>query len=179
MIEYKKTLREHAETGSDQFINNSSMDHAAAMIEELFRNAQGTASIFTGHLEHQVYDRHELRQATVEFLKKEGNKLNIILQLKDEAEKESLNKNKFIALLKEFKEVVNIYEADSIKLKELKNHFMVVKTITGNYALRFELDIEKHIATGTFNGGELGKKLSNFFESSLTQGAAIPSTVLN
>lgn len=170
MTSYKRALRELAEAESQQYINNSSMDHAAAMIEELFRNAQGTVCIFSGHLESQVYNRDELRQITTKFLDKPDNKIDIIMQFNTVDSELALFQNDYIALLQEYSEKVRLFKAETKKLKTLKNHFMVVKTIAGNYALRFEIDTSKHIATGSFNDKNNGEKLYNFFQGCLADG---------
>jgi hypothetical protein len=165
--EYKKILKELASSGSEEFINNSSMDHAAAMIEELFRNAKGKVCILTEYLHPKVYDRADLRKVASDFLEQhKDNEIDIVVQLNHSTES-ALSENGFIACLEKFKSRVNVFKANTGNLKNLNNHFLVTKTDKGNYALRFETDINEHIATGTFNSKENGEKLFSFFQRNL------------
>lgn len=167
MAEYKRALKSLADSESSQFINNGSMDHAAAMIEELFRNAKGRVCILTDHLHPDVYNRTELKKVAADFLNQDDdNEIYIAVQLKNSNEN-VLYTNGFIASLSNYKDKVKIFKTSNGNLKDLKNHFMVTKTSHDNYALRFETDITMHTATGTFNGGADGEKLFNFFQRNI------------
>lgn len=162
MEEYKKFLKQLADVNSDKFVNNSSVDHAAAMIEELFRKANGEVRILTDHLNPAVYTQTGVKEASVEFLQKKDSRLKVIMQFNEE-NTTSPSGNGFLSNLKEFKDKITLYKADA-EQKKIKNHFMVSTTDKNNYALRFETDIESHIATGTFNAGEPGKTLCVYFD---------------
>lgn len=160
---YKAILKRLAESESEEFINNSSGDHAAAMIEEMFRKAEGKVRILTDHLNPAVYDRPEVKQSAKEFMNKSDSLLEVIMQF-NEKDSVDLSENGFLRFLKEYKDKIITYKAEK-DLKKVTNHFMVIKTAKGNYALRFETDIKFHIATGTFNAGKSGEKLYTYFDS--------------
>jgi hypothetical protein len=164
--DYKKILEQLAINESEDFINNSSIEHAAAMIEELFKNAAGTVSILTGHLNPNVYGRSEIRDTVERFIQQgPDNRIDIIVQNGEDADIVKLSSNGLIIALRNFKDKVRLYAAKSEELIKLPNHFMVLKTTKGNYALRFEMDLDKYTATGTFNGGNVGEKLYKYFQS--------------
>lgn len=165
MGEYKKLLKQLADDNSDKFINNSSIDHAAAIIEELFRRTNGVVRILSDHLNPDVYAQAGVKEASVEFLKKDKSKLQIIMQFKEKG-REGMSNNGFLSHLKGFKDKITLFEA-SEELKKIKNHFMVSITDKNSYALRYETDIESHIATATFNVGDPGQKLCEYFDSNV------------
>lgn len=167
--DYKELLNKYAALESPDYINNSSPDHAAAMIEVLFKNATGEVRILTDHLNPDVYARPEIKHAAAEFLKKPDNKLLVIMQLREERRVEPSNNN-FITSLKEYKDRVKLFVANGT-LKELEKHFMVVITPNKKYAFRYEMDLVKHTATCTFNGGESGQYFYNFFEKRIVESA--------
>ena len=77
--EYKQVLNDLANKASEEFINNSSVDHAAAMIEVLF-NANEKVRILTDSLCSDVYDRSEIKDAVEKFMKVESNTIDIVMQ---------------------------------------------------------------------------------------------------
>lgn len=169
MADYRESLRRLAKEGSSDFINNSSIDHAAAMIEVLFDNAKGKAFVFSGHLNPDVYNRPELKQSVNDFLGTPTNEIHILLQ---SADTEDLKHNDFAIFLrdnygknKDEDNRVVFYKSKDKATSKLQNHFLVTKTKADNYAFRLELDIVNHIATGTFNGGGNGERIYRFLES--------------
>ena len=166
--EYKKRLKRLAEKGSDEFIDNSSTEHAVAMIEALFHEAKGRVCIFSDHLNPIVYGKTEVKEAATEFMQRDKSQLVVILQFKQSG-KDKLLQNTFLSDLAKYKEKISIYEAVN-ELKDFSYHFMVTKTdkVTKdgkeNNAMRYELDIKEHKATGSFNAGDFGDKLFEFFD---------------
>lgn len=159
---YKEILKRCADSDSEEFINNSSGDHAAAMIEQLFLKAKNMVRIFTDHLNPQIYNRPYIIESVADFMKKSDSRLEIIMQLKEDSAV-SPSENGFLSALKEYKDKITIYEADG-DTKKINNHFMVINTAKG-YAMRYEIDINKKIATGTFNAGDAGKNLYDYFDT--------------
>lgn len=166
--EYKKVLDELANKASEEFINNSSIDHAATMIEILFRHAKGKIRILTDHLTSTVYDRPELKEAARQFMEKEDSEICIIMQLHADTTAEERAESAFIAFLKEYKEKVKFYKTvNSSKLDKLKWHFLVTRTDKDKIALRVEIDTVKRYATGSFNANDPGQALCDFFDKEL------------
>lgn len=164
---YKEALKKLSDENSTEYINNSSIDHAAAMIERLMLQAQGTMRIFTDHLKASVYNRPDVKKAAFNFLEKKDNKMVIMMQLndpEDDAREENLSKNGFLVFLEKYKSQITVYKTIDKKLKSLNKHFMVITTKDDKHALRFEVDTDKHIATGTFNDKDFGEKLIGFFD---------------
>jgi hypothetical protein len=173
---YKEILKRLAETDSEEFVNNSSLEHAIAMIEAIFKYAtSGKAYLLGDHLEATVYERPEIKDAVNAFLGKEGSRIDIIMQFNEKSEESALHKNAFIDLLKQHNEKskkVRFFRAIN-ELKTFNNHFLVLKTDQGRYSCRFETDINKRFATGSFNAKEYGEGLYDFFEKSIGKGSAL------
>jgi len=164
LTEYKRVLEKLANTESKEYINNSSMDHAATMIEVLFNNSKGLVCILSDHLHGEVYDRTELKKCVEDFFKRdENNMIDVIMQLNVEPDEKKLLQNGFVTFLDQFKDRVRLFKAIDENLKSLKNHYMIARTTKDNFAFRFELDTNDHIATGTFNDENRGEKLYNYF----------------
>ena len=172
--DYRKILKDLAAVDSGAFINNSSIDHAATMIEELFRNAKGLVKIVSGLLNPDVYDRPGLLTSVREFLEKSrDNKISIILQQGGQITSLSLASNNFIVFLNKYRDQVDLYKVPEYVAETITNHFMVLKTLNDNYAWRFEIDTKAHIANGSFNNGSNGEKLSQKFDDLVTRSEPI------
>lgn len=170
---YKHILNELAERGSTEFINNSSMNHAAAMIETLFNHGVGKVRLLTDHLTCAVYDRQEIKEAIINFLQEPDNAIDVTMQFNEESEETALKNHSFLAFLSTYKDKVKLFRATNT-LKSFSNHFMVVKTKKGHYAFRFETDIKERFATGCFNSEENGKILCEYFDEHIRKGIAVP-----
>lgn len=161
---YEGVLERLHISGSQDLVNNSSKEHAAIMIKTIFRHANGVVRIFTDHLKGSVYDRRELKEVVQQFLAKDvNNRISIILQFKEEP-LESLRDNGFVALLLKHSKQIEMRKATG-QLLALSNHFMVAQTDEDKYAMRFELDVAQHVATGSFNAGFLGEQMVAFFDA--------------
>ncbi|MEE9614422.1 MAG: hypothetical protein V3W31_05635 [Thermodesulfobacteriota bacterium] len=160
---YEDTLEKLAETESTEFVNNSSKEHASIMIKRLFLEAKGQVRILSDHLNPDVYGRPGVIDAAMSFLGKSAeSRLEVIVQLNEEGCPKPED-NAFVGhLLEEHEGKITLYQADE-KLKECKNHFMVVTTDKGKHALRYELDTKAHLAIGTFNAGVKGQRLIDSF----------------
>lgn len=158
---YKEVLQGLADKASEEYVNNSTIEHAVAMIEQLLRIAKGKVLIMTGYFDPAVYDRPEIREATRRFLLNSGNEIRAILISEQAAED-----NPFVRFLREQKRASLFLD----KCGSLKNcnHFMLVETATGNYAFRMQTDNSSHCATGSFNAGRDGERLRDFFDRCCT-----------
>lgn len=164
---YKESLRELAEKDSTAYINNSSSEHAIAMIERLFLQAKGTVRIYSDHIKSEIYGDGSIVRAAGDFLRKsDSNKIEIIVQLRDKGISEvTLTENAFLKALSEYKNRINMCRIKEEVTAYFENHFMVTKTLTDKYAMRYENDKNKFIATGSFNDKGFGKSLMDLFDT--------------
>ena len=167
---YRAAVRQCAEENSDQFINNSQIDYVAIVMEEFFDRADGVVFLVTDSLNPLLYGRKEVKRAIEKFLQKEGNSLQIIAQFNKKSAK-SLSiggDNDFLISLREHADRISIFRfsdnsnGDRPKWKYIAS-CMVTKTVTGKYAAWHQIDIKDHINTATFNAGDMGKKLFDFY----------------
>lgn len=164
---YKESLKELAEKDSTAYINNSSSEHAMAMIERLFLQAKGTVKIYSDHIKSEIYGNASIIRAADDFLRKsDSNRIEVIVQLRDTGVSEAtLTENVFLRALSEYKDRIDIRRIKEGATAHFENHFMVTKTLTEKYALRYEIDKNKFVATGTFNNMDFGKSLMNLFDT--------------
>lgn len=168
--EYQVAVKKLAENGSTTFISNSSQEHAAVIIEEIFLNAKGTVNILCDCLNPVVYGRPAITKAATHFFEQAGNNMTIIFQLKNNGI-ESLHDNPLLTSLAEHKANISLYQLND-KEKNV-NHFMVSKTKLGHYALRFEQNHKSHKATASFNDIKNGNSLVELFKSMVTKSVEI------
>lgn len=160
---YKEVLQDLAARASDEYINNSTIEQAAAMIEQLFAVAKGKVRILTGHFNPEVYDRPEIRRAVERFLS--GGGIIYAILIAGQTEKEALQANPFIKFLRDQKGV-DLFLDNGGSLKNC-NHFLLAETAKG-LAFRLETDSRNHLATGSFGLFRDGERLREFFDRCLT-----------
>lgn len=159
---YVALVRRLAEKRDPEIISNSSIEHAAVLIAEMFRRGSGSAQIFSGSLNPALYAREDIVTCIGSFLSSDDASLRILLQ--DPAEG-AANAKIFLENVKErlgdtALSRVEIKQADDFA-KDQSYHFATV----GKSAFRFEGDRTKHEAFASFGREEHVTKINGIFES--------------
>lgn len=163
---HRKILWQLANKVSGEFVNCSSPEKAALMIERIFKCAKDRVYVFSDHLNTDVWGHCDVIDAADEFLRKEDSQLIIIVQL-NHKEKNILVNNIFLRQLKNFKNKIAVYEAKDNLKRDLHYHFIVANTHGKTNPFMYEYDFIDHLTTGSFNREEISQKLLRFFEKSL------------
>ena len=167
MDKYRKEVKNLADSNSSNIIPNSSIEHAAVLIENLFSHAHHSIRIFSGNLNPKVYNKREVICAADKFLSRDtseaAKKLEIIVQ--NEIEIGDGDENKLYDLCKKYESICEIKLADE-QGKSVESHFIV----TDKTAYRLEPDRNKHVAFACFNNPDSACELDRFFEEMYARG---------
>jgi hypothetical protein len=153
--------RKASEKVNSRFSNKGN-DHAAIVVEHLFRTAENTIRIYSGCIAADFYVKDSLKTAVKEFLDKEEARLLIITEnAADAATKDYLD---------QFGDRVSIksLEDNTGAQKALGKHFMVAD----GRAYRLETDDANREAVVNFNEPGIAGVLTAMFERAAVQ--AVP-----
>jgi hypothetical protein len=163
---YAALVRRLADEDSDEIISNSSTDHAAVLIGEMFRRGQGEACLFTGSLNPALYSRDEIIDAVGTFVSEEGNFLRILIQ--DELDESVFSRKADGAFAQRIEMKFGPQASERLEMqiagstaRTVQYHFACV----GEKAFRFEQDKSKHEAFASFNRPELVGRLKTIFNA--------------
>ena len=163
MDKYRKEVKELADNKSSSIIPNSSIEHAAVLIENLFSHAGHSIRIFSGNLNPEVYSKSEVVCAAEKFLSKDSSEGEKRLEIIVQGGIGDGNENKLFDLCKTYDSVCGIKLADE-QDKSLGSHFIV----TDKTAYRLEPDRNQHVAYACFNNPvsacQLDKAFNEMFE---------------
>lgn len=160
-MEYRELVRELAESRSSKMVNNSSIEHAAVLLSEMFRRNTGHAVIFSGSLNRALYARDEILDAIGIFLSHSSSLLHVVVQEKSDGE------DNFAFV---HNQILHKWGDDAAARLEgrvaddeagaVAFHFATV----GDSAFRFESDRSKHEAFASFGRPEHVKTLKAVFQ---------------
>jgi hypothetical protein len=156
---YVALVKKLAATGDPEIISNGSIEHAAALMTEMFALGKGKACILSGSLNQTLYGREEFIGALGGFLGDERSSVQVLLQ------EESGRQNAQL-LTEQISNRFGSGRADRISFRLADEigrakpyHFATV----GEKFFRFELDRTKHEAFASFGRPEHVKQLSQVF----------------
>jgi hypothetical protein len=159
---YVAIVRRLAEKRDPEIISNSSIEHAAVLIGEMFRCGSRQANIFSGSLKPALYARDEILNSIGSFLAFKEAKIRILLQDID------AGTNHAHIFLNQIETRLGSAVISSIEIKEAGEfakrqtfHFATI----GDSAFRFESDQTKHEAFASFGQPEQVKKLNHVFDT--------------
>lgn len=84
MNEYRRRVENLARARNGEPIANGSYDHAAVIVEQMFKNAKQQVSILTGNLNARVYGREEVLEEAKLFLAHSSHSARILLEEQDD-----------------------------------------------------------------------------------------------
>jgi hypothetical protein len=83
LADYRKRVAALAAARTGEPISNGSVDHAAIIIEQMFKSAERQVSILSGSLNARVYGRDEIVDQAKFFLAQSNHRLRILLESDD------------------------------------------------------------------------------------------------
>lgn len=170
MERYRRYIQRLREEQSEELFMNSSSEHAVIVLSELLKSAKKEVLIVSQNLSRTITDDDRYREAITNFLKKGGICFKAILL---EYNKEALENAPIYEILKSHKQEgkdIELYQSDVKLTSEGKQiNFCVVD----ERAYRFEIDVNKREAIGTFNRPERARELVRHFNSIIEKSAII------
>jgi hypothetical protein len=158
MKEYRKFVEDVANgSRAGEVILNRSPDHAAVVIEFLFRKAESYVHILTRRMSEEVYSKQGILDAAVEFLG--AHPAATISILAEEPINRSLHPF-FVAVDRIFKERVRLRFVAPAKVHTYNFNFAVAD----GRSYRFEESRDSREAVIQFGDEEFGEKLEATFE---------------
>lgn len=155
MIEYRRRVERLAQERSGEPIANGSVDHAAIIIENMFKSAKQQVSILSGNLNARAYGRDEVLEEATLFLAHGAHKARILLEDVDET---MLKDHPFIERLGH-NENVEIRRVPATVRNSYNYHFLVMD----DDSYRFEPKKDEPAAVGVFGNRDGAAHLSGIF----------------
>ena len=156
LSQYREKVKRLARQRSSQAIFNSTIDHAAIIIESMIETARDEICILSGSLNPRVYGRDEIVSQAQFFLADTDRKMRILVEDFDEV---NFRENPFIDEIAESRNVeFRVTSRDTAA--SLDFHFLVCD----EGAYRFEEDKTKPSAIASFNDPDGAANLRNIFE---------------
>lgn len=155
--EYRQKVKRLALERTGEAFYNASEDHAAIIVENMFRTATREVCILSRHLAPRIYGRDEgVSWATIFLADNEEHSMRILLR---EGDLSILSSNPLYQSIKNSKNVFVRAIEDGF-FDELPYRFLV----TDGDSYRFEPDHSKCSAIAAFGSGQEGPKLQRVFE---------------
>lgn len=153
--EYRAIVENAVMTKNGEIIFNNSHDHAAVLIENLFKYGQGTINVLSGTLNASVFCNPGVLQNIESFLGTKDNKIRILLDDQDKIDKKD---HMFISKYSTHKDIQFKKMREDLK-KKIGYHFVV----NGNN-YRFEKNKQLPSAIAAFGDLDFSKTLHDAFE---------------
>ncbi len=160
--EYRKLIEELASKSINQRVSNGQPLHAGILLETMLKRARSRVCIFSGNLDPAAYDQPGILDAVVQFMRRSGARLRILLQ--ETQARELLMQKPLVRILDENKAtamgVTEIRCAKGPYSTPRAHHFSVMD----DHAYRFEVDHAKMQAFANFNEPKVAKDLLTAFD---------------
>ena len=166
---YEAMVDKLAKENSQEFIDNSSMEHAAILIQKMIENAKKSIDIFSGAFNKNIYERVALINAAKKFISN-GGKLMVIVQNNNF---DPRSHKFFNAMIQDCasqvaNEQIKLFSLPEKMSEKLNAHFL----IKDNIGFRYEANKEKHEAIACFNDLEVAQSLINLFDALIERATA-------
>lgn len=153
--EYREHVELLASLRNGEPISNGSLEHAAILIEQMFKSADRQVSILTSALNARVYARDRILDQAKMFLALGSRRLNILLESDD------------AGLVREHPFFERIRNNDNVEARRVpanvrnsyKYHFLVMD----DDSYRFEPTKDAPTAVGVFGNKTTASRLSGIF----------------
>lgn len=146
-----------ATDGPGEVFLNRTLDHAAIIIEFLFRKASRQMEILTGSLNENVYCKPKTLEAVNDFLAKDDAKMAIILENNIQIREHGLFK---LAADSNATDKISWHLVPTNMIPTYKYHF----ALSDGCHFRFEQDRKQPEALVQFNNCQIGGNLHSIFE---------------
>ena len=156
LIEYRKRVERLAHARTGEGINNGSFDHAAIIIEQMFKSAESQIGILTNNLNARVYAREAILEEAKMFLAQGDRSARILLESTDDA------------IFREHPFFEHIRNNDNVEVRRVPAslraaydyHFLIMD----NDSYRYEPTKDGPSAVAAFGDHEGAKNLSKIFD---------------
>jgi hypothetical protein len=154
---YREQVRRIASRRDGEAVFNASDEHAAIVVEEIFRTAQRQVSILTGHLAPRIFARDRLLSWSEIFLSDPEHRLRILAR---EGEIDKLGPNPAYEQLQGYPNVEVRALPDSLEAE------IAFRFITADDDIyRFEPDKNKCAAVAAFGDSKVAQHLQEVFDT--------------
>ena len=150
LLAYEMYVAQMAALADGRVINNSSIEHAAIIIAQIFKTSKQNVDILTGCLDARVYGSDRVCAAAKAFLSQEGSSIRVL------SERPVEDGNGLVAIAGEHMKVKLLPEK-----VQTPSHF----TIGDRQHIRFESDKKTCNASAMFGVEEAARGLSDAFGS--------------
>jgi len=158
--QYRTAVEALANEKPNKRFSNKGAQHAAVVVEQIFRGATDTVRVFSGSLSSDIYLQEPVKASIQQFLQRPNTSLWVITQTAIDPATEA-----FIRRIATEGRVVVVSAPESAR--ELGNHFMVAD----GRAYRFEVDGKNREAVVNFNEPGIATALAASFDSATAQKA--------
>lgn len=153
--EYRKRVAELARTRTGEPIANGSFEHAAIIIEQMFKSANKHISILSGNLNPRVYGRDQVVDEAKLFLAQSNHTAKILLESDDQL---LVNDHPFFECLKNNHNLEVRIVPTNLRDK-YKYHFLVMD----GDSYRFEPEKDEPTAVAAFGDKETSERMTDIF----------------
>lgn len=156
MDEYREKVERLAREHSGEPVYNSSIEHAAIIIEKLIKHAKSDVCIVTQRLNGHVFGRREVVDESAAFLSDASHKFRILM----EDDRSSLSEGHPLIQEGLQHSGFEIRRIDPEVTNKIDFHF----TLADSDSYRFEPDKNKWEAVGVFGDDKGAKRLRQIFD---------------
>lgn len=164
--QYRDLVMDAAKSKNGDPIYNASLEHAAILVENLFKVAERDVNIFSGSLNPRVFGGSKVLDRAAQFLGRSGSKVRIIVENEADIDIEDH------PFLKRFKDTddLELVRLDKDLSEKTAYHFIVADSDS----YRFEKNKSKPAAVASFGDAPGGERLSTIFEKLWQKSKVIP-----
>ena len=158
MDDYRIDVERLAQERTGEPFYNSSIDHAAVIIEKIFRHAKSDVSIITKRLNGRVFGQDEVTQELEGYLSDAGHKVRILLEDDPSVLSEG---HAFVRVLKNHPQSFEVKRLSTEALPHVDYHF----TLADDDTYRFEPNKNEWVAVAAFGDLKGAERLRSVFDS--------------
>lgn len=158
MDDYRAEVERFASERTGDPFYNSSLEHAAVIIEKMFAHARNEVCIISSHLNARVFGRDEVVDEVQAFLGNANHKVRIILEDDFSALSDG---HELLRELRKHTDNVEVRQLSDGLKDVVKYHF----TLVDEDSYRFEPDKSKWEAVAAFGDVASASKLKSIFDS--------------
>lgn len=158
MDEYRNDVERLAQERSGEPFYNSSIDHAAVIIEKIFRHAKSDVSIISKSLDGRVFGQGEVTQEVEGYLSDASRKVRILMEDEPSVLSEG---HPFVRALKNHPQSYEVRLLSNKARPYVDYHF----TLADDDSYRFEPDKKEWVAVAAFGDRQGAERLRSVFDS--------------
>ena len=178
MEEYRKHIQYLAKNHIGRTFMNSDEEHAAIVLNSIFKTATTTVRIFAGNLCHHVGTTPGYIESLSDFIDR-GGEVRMLLNNCNDEDLRGSNLFKRLAYYKSIDKPVFIKKTSKkVYLTKDPDRKEVHFTVGDQSSFRLETDITKRSAIGDFNNA-IAEKYASFFDRIFTDPESVEIDIVN